>query len=255
MDQAAQISRLQTSAIALLIETHCIAREPVERWPVSLNSVKPPTDDDIEGTVEATFEGYRAVAIGVWNLISEMPAWYRRRRNYYHGLAASSLAWGITPQKTRSKSNPGVETKDHVRKVRAENLRTPGRGRGFPEAGWNLGTGIETKDHERKVRAENLRTPGRGRGFPETGWNLGTGRIETKDHERMVRVENEDQSDPPAPLASLEFVLLSTLATLRTGIPIIRSGPQLSKYCDLCFSSLEEEASKSSQFDRFDPLR
>jgi hypothetical protein len=94
-----------------LIETHCIAREPVERWPISLRLVKPPTDNDIEGTVEAVFERYRAVAISSWNLISKL-----QRLHGPGTLEATQLVktpvksiWAVEDQERNNRENQDEE--------------------------------------------------------------------------------------------------------------------------------------------------
>jgi hypothetical protein len=70
----AKFDRIQKAAIALLIETYCVAREPVERWPVRLKmDLSTMADKDLDETVESAFEGYRAEAIRAWNLISDPP--------------------------------------------------------------------------------------------------------------------------------------------------------------------------------------
>jgi hypothetical protein len=72
MDPLSLFERVKRTAIALLIETHCVAREPIERWPVGLK-MGLPTDTNLDETVESAFERYRAEAIMAWNLISDPP--------------------------------------------------------------------------------------------------------------------------------------------------------------------------------------
>jgi hypothetical protein len=72
MDPLSLFERVKRTAIALLIETHCVAREPIERWPVDLK-MGLPTDTNLDETVESAFERYRAEAIMAWNLISDPP--------------------------------------------------------------------------------------------------------------------------------------------------------------------------------------
>jgi len=56
---AEQIQRIQKTAIVLVAETHCLAREPRHRWPASLKSI---TLDRNLDQLETTFVNSRNVA-------------------------------------------------------------------------------------------------------------------------------------------------------------------------------------------------
>jgi len=98
MVDPAKFEGIQKAAIALLIETHCVAREPIERWPVRLKRALP-TDKDLNEPLESAFEGYRAEAIRAWNLISDPP-----RRS-------PTTQQPLYPSKTPSTSSPAFEIK------------------------------------------------------------------------------------------------------------------------------------------------
>jgi hypothetical protein len=63
-----QMHRIQILAVALVAETHCIAREPIDRWPTSLKSVK---FHQTSNELESIFLEFRRIATDLQVFIAD----------------------------------------------------------------------------------------------------------------------------------------------------------------------------------------
>lgn len=104
-----QLERTQRLASDLITFTHCIAREPVQRWPAVLRIPTNPFYRGLEVRIQR-FEEYREIAVNIWNVITDLPNQYRSR-----------LEFMSMPQ---NKQNPDVKSQkptiqDHASSDRA----------------------------------------------------------------------------------------------------------------------------------------
>jgi len=97
-----QMHRIQILAVALVAETHCIAREPIDRWPMSLRPVK---FNHKSNELEIIFLEFRRIATDLLMFIAD----------HYSALGSAKEAAPLIPDHDLASLRDLGTTLNHLR--------------------------------------------------------------------------------------------------------------------------------------------